>query len=129
MSFQQETLDELVAIERELWSNDADVYRDTYASGAVLIFPDVGRIDRDTAVAAIRKENADGRAWAEVRFDEIEAQWISREAALISYAATARWNYESTASETLCATVYVQVNGTWKVAFHQETSIVSEPGT
>jgi hypothetical protein len=64
-----------------------------------------------------------------VRFDEIEAQWISREAALISYAATARWNYESTASETLCATVYVQVNGTWKVAFHQETSIVSEPGT
>jgi len=129
MSLQRETLDELVAIEHDLWSNDPDVYHDTYAPGAVLIFPDVGRIDRDTAVAAIRKENADGRAWAEVRFDEIEARWISREAALISYAATARWNYESTASETLCATVYIQVNGTWKVAFHQETSIVSEPGT
>ena len=86
----------------------------------------VGRIDRDTAVATIRQENADGRAWAEVRFDEIEARWVSDETALISYAATARWNYESTAAEALCATVYVQVNGSWKVAFHQETSISSE---
>jgi hypothetical protein len=44
-------------------------------------------------------------------------------AALISYVATARWNYESSASKTLCASVYVRVGGSWRVVFHQQTPI------
>ena len=40
----------------ETLTNDADVYRDTFTSQAVLIFPGIGRIDRDTAVEAIREE-------------------------------------------------------------------------
>jgi hypothetical protein len=122
----RELLDELVAIERSLWSNDPDVYCETYASDAVLIFRETGRIDRDTAVAAIRQENADDRSWAEARFDQLEARWLSPgKAALITYVATARWNYESTASKTLCTTVYVDTGAAWKVAFHQQTAVAA----
>jgi hypothetical protein len=97
---------QLIVIEESLWSNNPDLYHDTYAPEAVLIFPKVGRIDRDTAVAAIRRENADGRAWAEVRFDEVWCEWISQDTtALLTYLATARWNYESRPSQILCATV------------------------
>ena len=118
----KERLKDLITIERTLWENDAEIYRDRYSPEALLIFPGVGRIDRDTAVAAIRQENAEGRAWAEVRFDDVDGRWIrSDAAALITYTATARWNYESTASKTLCASVYVRVGEAWRVIFHQQT--------
>jgi 2TM domain/Domain of unknown function (DUF4440) len=121
-SIADETVNELVAIERTLWSNDPKIYGDTYTADAVLIFPVVGRLDRDTAVAAIHRENAEGRAWAEVDFDVLSAQWISRnQVASLAYVATARWNYESASSKTLCATIYVQTGEGWKVALHQQT--------
>ena len=59
----KDTLKDLITIERTLWENNAEIYHDGYSPEALLIFPGVGRIDRDTAVAAIRQENAEGRAW------------------------------------------------------------------
>jgi hypothetical protein len=118
----KEILEDLITIERTLWENDAEIYHERYSPEALLIFSGAGRIDRDTAVAAIRQENAEGRAWAEVRFDNVDGRWIESDAAaLITYVATARWNHESTASETLCASVYVRAGGSWRVAFHQQT--------
>jgi hypothetical protein len=122
LEFPHQTLRELLTIERTLWENNADVYRKTYAPQAVLVFPGVGRIDRETAVAAIHQENAEGRAWAEVRFDDAIGRWLTADtAALISYCATARWNDEPVASQTLCATVYIRQGEAWRVAFHQQT--------
>jgi hypothetical protein len=118
----KEMLEDLITIERTLWKNNAKVYHDRYSPEALLIFPGVGRIDRDTAVAAIRQENVEGRAWAEVRFDDVDGRWIKSDAAaLITYMATAHWNYESTASKAFCASVYVRVGESWRVAFHQQT--------
>jgi hypothetical protein len=120
----KEILKDLITIERTLWENNAELYHDRYSPEAVLIFPGVGRIDREKAVAAIRNENAEGRAWTEVRFDDVDGRWIATDAAaLITYMATARWNYASSASRTLCASVYVRVGGSWRVAFHQQTPI------
>jgi hypothetical protein len=119
-----DTLKDLVTIERTLWENNAEIYHERYSPEALLNFPDVGRVDRERAVAAIREENTEGHTWAEVRFDDVDGRWISTDAAaLISYMATARWNYESSASKTLCASVYVRVGGSWRVAFHQQTPI------
>src|SRR5919202_5907115 len=120
----KEILKDLIKIERTLWENNAEIYHDRYSPEALLIFPGVGRIHRDTAVAAIRQVNAEGRAWAEVRFDDVDGRWITSDAAaLITYMATARWNYESTATKTLCASVYVRGGGSWRVAFRQQTPI------
>jgi hypothetical protein len=123
MRVSDEALRELLMIEQTLWENNARVYHDTYAPEAILIFPAVGRIDRETAVAAIEKENAEGRAWAEVHFDDAIGRWLTTDTAvLVSYRATARWNDEAVASQTLCATVYVRQGKTWRVAFHQQTT-------
>jgi hypothetical protein len=120
----KEVLNDLITIERTLWENNAEIYHDRYSPEALLIFAAVGRIDRERAVAAVRKENAEGHAWAQVGFDDVDGRWIKSEAAaLITYMATARWNYESSASKTLCASVYVREGGSWRVAFHQQTPI------
>lgn len=119
----KEILSDLLMMERTLWTNNAQVYHEAYVPDAVLIFPGVGRIDRETAVTAIQQENAKGRAWAEVHFDDAVGRWLTRDAAvLISYSATARWNYETVGSQTLCATVYVRQGKAWRVAFHQQTA-------
>ena len=44
-----------------------------------------------------------------------------REVVLLSYTATARWNYEDTPSTILCSTLYVMDDGQWRVALHQQT--------
>jgi hypothetical protein len=120
----KEVLNDLITIERTLWENNAEIYHDRYSPEALLIFAAVGRIDRERAVAAVRKENAEGHAWAQVGFDDVDGRWIKSEAAaLITYMATARWNYESSASKTLCASVYVREGGSWRVAYHQQTPI------
>ena len=126
MQASDEFLAELLRIERTLWQNDAQVYHDTYAPDAVRIFPGVGRIDRETAVAAIQRENVAGRAWAEVHFDDVIGRWLATDTAvLVSYRVTARWNDEAVVSEMLCATVYVRQEEMWRVMFHQQTSNAS----
>ena len=116
---------ELTAIERSLWANDAGLYEVTYLPDAVLIFPEVGRIGRDAAVAAIRGENAANRRWAAVDFAGIRTVLLSPDVALLSYEATARWNDQADLAKTLCATVYVKRARVWRVAFHQQTAVVS----
>ena len=56
----KEILKDLITIERTLWENNAEIYHDRYSPEAVLIFPSVGRIDRETAVAAIRPRECRG---------------------------------------------------------------------
>ena len=52
--------DQLLAIERRLWTNDAPFYEANLTDEALLVFSETGVITRDAAVAAIRKENAEG---------------------------------------------------------------------
>lgn len=85
--------EELTRIERSLWTNDATLYEAAYLPDAVLIFPGVGRMGRDAAVAAIREENASGHRWAEVDLSRVSVLNVASEVALLSYEASARWNY------------------------------------
>jgi hypothetical protein len=88
----------------------------------VLIFPVVGKIGPASAVAAIREENAANRPWAEVDFAAVSVLVVAPDVALLSYEATARWNYEEVATKVLRATVYVKRNGGGRVALHQQTA-------
>jgi hypothetical protein len=53
--------DQLLAIERRLWTNDAAFYEAHLAEEALLVFAETGVITRDVAIAEIRNENAQGR--------------------------------------------------------------------
>ena len=56
---------ELTAIERSLWANNAGIYEATYLPDAVLIFPEVGRIDRTPRSQRFEKRTRpiDGGRW------------------------------------------------------------------
>jgi hypothetical protein len=114
-------LETLIEIERTMWTNNAEIYEAGYLSDAVLIFPGVGRIDRSTAVNAIREENRQGHAWAEVKFEDERVLDVGVGIVLLTYKAHARWNYEERASSTLCSTLYVRTGDGWRIALHQQT--------
>ncbi len=113
----------LLPIERKLWTNDAVFYQENLTKDAMLVFAETGAISRDTAVAAIRAENADGRSWADVTFSDIRVLELAADAAMLSYRATFRWNYESAPNTALASSVYVRRYGQWKLAFHQQTPL------
>ena len=114
---------ELVAIERSLWTNDAAIYESSLIEDAVLVFAETGVIRREPALAAIRQENAEGRRWAEVQFDDVLALRLTPDAALLTYRATARWAHASSPIAVLASSVYVSREGRWKLAFHQQTPV------
>jgi hypothetical protein len=113
-------IDELLAIERQLWRNDPHVYAATLLPDAILIFPGIGRITLDTAVEAIRGENEAGRRWDDVTFSAERGGEIAPDVCLLSYHADARWS-DGTMESADCLTVYVRRDGRWRVAAHQQT--------
>jgi hypothetical protein len=118
-----ELKDELIAVERGLWTNDPDLYRDSLTPEAMLVFPETGVISRDFAVEAIRKEVAENRKWAEVRFGNVRAQPISVDTAALTYTIAARWNHEAAATTSIASSIYVKRDGDWKLALHQQGAL------
>ena len=120
-----ERFERLIDTERTLWTNDPDVYEAAYDKDAILIFAEVGKINRNRAVTAIREENKNGRHWAEVRFEDVATSQLAPDVVLLVYRAIARWNHERTATSAHCTTIYVKKGGLWKIVFHQQTPILT----
>jgi hypothetical protein len=114
---------QLIEIERRLWANDAVFYKNNLIDEALLVFPETGVITRGIAVDAILTENAEGRRWAEVQFDEVRSLRLAEDVALLTYRVAARWEHEESKSSALASSVYVKRDGVWKLAFHQQTPI------
>ena len=114
---------QLVAIERELWKNDAVLYEANLMPEALLVFAETGVITRDVALDAIRTENAQGRRWAEVNFNDIRTLRLGKDAALLTYKATARWEGDTASMMALCTSAYALRNNAWKLALHQQTAL------
>jgi hypothetical protein len=114
---------QLLEVERRLWKNDVDLYRDNLVEDALLVFPETGVIDRSFALDAIRIENAAGSRWADVTFEDVRALPLVPDAAVLTYRVTARWAHESTELTALASSVYVRRNGGWKVALHQQSPV------
>jgi len=114
---------QLLDVERKLWRNDAAVYGDNLADEALLVFPETGVIDRAFALDAIRAENAEGRRWAEVEFDDVRALPLTADTAVLTYKVTARWAHKAESMTALASSVYVRRGGAWKVALHQQSPL------
>ena len=52
-------VDHLLAVERQLWKNDAGLYGHHLIEEALLVFPETGVIGREVALDAIRQVYAD----------------------------------------------------------------------
>jgi hypothetical protein len=115
--------DDLLAVERGLWKNDPDLYRDSIVPEVMLVFPETGVISRDFAVEAVRKEVVENRKWADVHFEDVRAQAITHDVAALTYKVTARWNYEKTSTVSIASSVYVRRGDAWKLALHQQGQV------
>ena len=113
----------LIDIERRLWTNDAAFYQDNLTEDCLLVFAETGVITRDIAVDAIRKENEQGRRWAEVNFEEIRQLRLTDTVSLLNYRVTARWEHEQSSVTLLASSIYVRRDEAWKLAFHQQTPV------
>jgi hypothetical protein len=118
--------EQLIDIERKLWTNDAVCYRNSLVEEALLLFPETGVISRDIAVDAILNENAEGRRWADVEFSEVRSLLLADDVALLIYRVVARWEHEQSKNSALASSIYVKRGGVWKLAFHQQTAIQGE---
>jgi hypothetical protein len=112
---------QLMDIERTLWSNNALFYTDHLIEEALLVFRETGVITRDVAVEAILAEHAEGRRWAEVQFDDVRSVQLTEEVTVLTYRVAARWEHEASKRSALASSVYIKRNGVWKLAFHQQT--------
>lgn len=113
----------LIDIERKLWTNDAAFYKDNLAEDCLLVFPETGVISRDVAVDAIRKENEDGRRWAEVEFDEMRSVRLADTVALLNYRVTARWEHEKSPITAVASSLYIRRDDRWMLTFHQQSPL------
>lgn len=116
--------EELLAIERRLWTNDAEVYERTLVPDAMLVFAETGVLTREQAVAAIREENRTGRRWGDVQITGVRAIHLGRDAWLMTYTADAQWQGEIARHRALCSSAYVRAGGRWMLAFHQQSGLV-----
>jgi hypothetical protein len=116
----------LIDIERRLWTNDAAFYQDNLTEDCLLVFAETGVITREIAVNAIRKENQQGRRWAEVNFDEIRQLRLTDAVSLLNYRVNARWEHEESSVTLLASSIYVRRDEVWKLALHQQTPVVKE---
>jgi hypothetical protein len=114
--------EQLVEIERKLWTNDAAYYEGHLIEEALLVFPETGPITRDMAVNAILSENARGQRWAEVEFADVKTRMLSDDVFLLIYRVVARWEHEEARIFALASSIYVKRDNRWKLAFHQQTS-------
>ncbi|MGE0666539.1 MAG: hypothetical protein AB7O49_08280 [Sphingomonadales bacterium] len=113
--------DQLLAIERELWTNDPLIYRQHLIEEAVLVFGETGPIGRDTAIDAIRKEVDAGDGWTKVDITGVISMTLGTDSALLTYRASAARKRESVT--VLATSVYVRRGEDWKLALHQQTEV------
>jgi hypothetical protein len=109
---------ELLALEHQFWKGDAEFYRRQLTERAVMVFPEPpGVLTGDKILEAI----ASAPRWAEVRIDEPRIVDLTQESALVTYKATARREGDGQDYVALVSSVYVNGDGSWKLAFHQQT--------
>jgi hypothetical protein len=113
--------EELITVERTLWTNNRDIYDERLEDEAVLVFPETGVMHKAGALAGIEHENLTGRRWAEVAFADVEAVAVTPGVALLTYRADARWEHESTMRSVLATSLYVRRDRGWMLAFHQQS--------
>ena len=106
----------IAELERRFWLEGAAFYEKRLSDGCVMVFPGQGEL-RGAGEVVRALERAP--RWTSVAF-EPELVWISTEAVLIAYEATAR-REGAPPYRTQAASLYVREAGEWRLRFHQQT--------
>lgn len=114
---------DLLTLEEAFWeassAGDGDFYRNHAADDAVFVFY-TGTLDKQACVDAIDGHPVHLSHW---RIDAPKVVALADDTALLTYRGYRRHEGETAAEAALTSSVYVQRNGEWKLAFHQQTPL------
>lgn len=109
----------LLSLEEQFWKGDRAFYENNLTGEALMVFADpVGVLAREATIASI----GEGARWADVQFDDVRALSLTPDVAIITYRATARRHGDSSEYHARATSVYLQRDGTWELALHQQTA-------
>ncbi|BDG01128.1 nuclear transport factor 2 family protein [Anaeromyxobacter oryzae] len=111
----------LVDLEDRFWASagDPEFYRRALAANAVMVFPHPARVlDRDGAIGAV----ATTKPWTSWALEDRRAVRLSESTAVLTYRALARREGQAPYA-ALVTSVYVEEDGAWKLAVHQQTPV------
>ena len=115
---------ELVSIEKNFWSGDADFYRKHLDVECLTAFPDMAGIaSREEVAQMVRKDEP---RWRNVLIDVKGLIQPAPGVAILTYEATADRD-EDEHYEALVSSAYVKRGSEWKLAFHQQTPLGDLP--
>ncbi len=110
--------DSLWVLEQKLWVEDADFCARLLTDDCVLLMPPpAGVLTKDAAIEWIKVTPR----WAGVRFGGRRVVRLSDRILLLAYSATAHRRKELGTHRALVSSVYVNRDGNWNLAFHQQT--------
>jgi hypothetical protein len=111
----------LADLEDRFWAaaGDPEFYRRTLAANAVAVFPHpAGFLDRDGVIGAV----AGAEPWASWTLEDRRVVRLGDCSAALTYRAVARREGQPTYA-ALVTSVYVEEDGAWKLAVHQQTPL------
>ncbi|MEX0808734.1 MAG: DUF4440 domain-containing protein [Dongiaceae bacterium] len=108
---------ELASLERQFWTKGAEFYRAHLDDECLVAFTEmVGVMSRDQIAATV----GDGQRWKDVAFDVKGVLRLDDAAAILTYEASAK-REDGDRYRALVSSLYVNRDGEWKMAFHQQT--------
>jgi hypothetical protein len=121
--------EELVEIERRAWSaltseeDAAEFYERVLSPDMVMVLPGMV-LERAEAM-----ESWMGNApWRDFEIEDVRVVSLARNAALLTYRATASRAKDVASYRALCSSVYRMVDGRWWLVFQQQTPLSSGMG-
>jgi hypothetical protein len=107
----------LIDLERRFWRDGADFFRQQLTDDFLMLFPGTGMMRRAEAIDGV----AAGQRWDHVEIHDAHTLVLGPDARLLCYQAEAERNGEGYSA--LVSSAYVRRDGTWKLAFHQQSPI------
>jgi hypothetical protein len=108
----------LFELEKRLWNADGDVYRETLAGCAVMVFPEpTGVLERSEVIESV----AGGERWRRVEFGDERVLEVDDGVVQLVYEALAERSEDGSTYEALVTSTYVREDGDWTLASHQQT--------
>ncbi|MGD9966500.1 MAG: hypothetical protein AB7T59_08275 [Hyphomonadaceae bacterium] len=114
---------ELLELERGFWTEGGDYYRRHVDDQCLLAFDEMAGLHSNEEIAGM---NPGAGNWKNVALDEKGVVELSEESAVLTYEVSAL-RKDGQPYKALVSTGYVQRDGEWKMAFHQQTPLGAQP--
>lgn len=112
-------LSQLLQLERGFWTEGPEYYRDHLAPDCLMALPGVGFMTREAAIRGIEG----GQRWERLEVAEPQLVRLGEDAALLAYSAEAQRSGREQPYRSMVSSVYVKLEGSWRLAFHQQSPL------